>query len=728
MRILLPSTSPPGGRIRVWNFLWLMLLFSALLTGCQSEPEKPAAPAEELSSHERMQALLAQVAKDAESENRYFQSASLKHRLAQLSLTRNPWDQLRLNLEISDDYLRLGNNAEATRHIEAALSVVDRHKLKMQKQGYELLLFRAGVSFLRLGETENCVNCRTGESCILPIAEGGRHQKTEGSRRAAEYFLRVLDSNPDHLEARWLLNIAKMTLGEYPAGVPEKFRVPEERFTDHPFPRFSDVSRERGINTFNTGGGAVAEDFDNDGDFDLVTSTWDPGGAMHYFENDGSGKFQDRTANKGLADITGGINMVQADYDNDGDIDVFVLRGAWLAKAGHYPNSLLQNNGKGKFTDVSLDVGFQEPFHPSSSAAWLDYDNDGDLDLFVANEQAPCQLFQNDGAAGFHDVAIDAGVTNGGFTKGVTAGDINGDGFPDIYHSNLDGNNRLYINNGNKTFTDQAAELGVENPQVSFPTWFWDVNNDGLLDLYVASYQTGVSFIAAEFAGVDHSDERDRLYLGQPGGGFVESGKEFGLTGATQPMGSNFGDLDNDGFLDFYLGTGYPEYEGLMPNLMFHNNGGRKFEPVSFSGGFAHLQKGHGTAFCDFDNDGDQDVFMQMGGAYPGDAFGDVLYENPGFGNNWIRVKAIGTTSNRSSIGARIKVTIRDEGQTREIYRWVNSGGSFGAHSLQQHIGIGGSAQVESVEIHWPTTGRTKIVTNPKINAVLEVTEPEVGD
>src|SRR4030095_7653552 len=129
--------------------------------------------------------------------------------------------------------------------------------------------------------------------------------------------------------------------------------------------------------------------------------------------------------------------------------------------------------------------------------------------------------------------------------------------------------------------------------------------------------------------------ELARLYHGDGKGGFKDVAREVGITKLTMPMGSNFGDLDKDGFLHFYLGTGTPRYEAIMPNVMYHNVGGKRFADVSSAGGFAHLQKGHGVAFADFDDDGDADVFEQMGGALPGDGAPDCFYVNPGFGNHW---------------------------------------------------------------------------------------------
>ena len=154
-------------------------------------------------------------------------------------------------------------------------------------------------------------------------------------------------------------------------------------------------------------------------------------------------------------------------------------------------------------------------------------------------------------------------------------------------------------------------------------------------------------------------------------------------------MAGNFGDLDNDGYLDFYLGTGYPDYEALMPNVMYRNRRGTGFADVTSAGGFGHLQKGHGIAFADLDNDGDQDVFEQMGGFLPGDKYFNVAFENPGFGNHWIGVELVGVRSNRSAIGARIRAEVVENGRRRSIYKHVNSGGSFGANPLRQTIGLG---------------------------------------
>ena len=312
-------------------------------------------------------------------------------------------------------------------------------------------------------------------------------------------------------------------------------------------------------------------------------------------------------------------------------------------------------------------------------------------------------------------MAAAAGVTNDAWAKSVVWGDTDNDGDLDLFVSNYFGPNRLYRNDGDGTFTDVAPALGLAEPLASFVSWFWDANGDGLLDLLVNPYQKitrpgdppHVWYVAAARMGLPlpADVELPRLYLGRPDGTFHEAAAAFGLTLPSLPMGANFGDLDNDGWLDFYLGTGYPGYEGLMPNVMFRNLAGERFQEVTFSGGFGHLQKGHGIAFADLDNDGDQDVFAQMGGMLGADAARDALFVNPGFGNHWIKVRLLGTRSDRFGVGARIRVQIDEGGRQRSLVRWIGPGGSFGANPLRAEIGLGTATRVRRLQVRWPTSG-----------------------
>ena len=287
--------------------------------------------------------------------------------------------------------------------------------------------------------------------------------------------------------------------------------------------------------------------------------------------------------------------------------------------------------------------------------------------------------------------------------------------------------NQLFRNNGDQTFTDVSAELNVQGPRPSFAPWFWDFNNDGALDLFVPSYPQSVDYVAADFIGIKVPMPGDALYQGNANGTFEDVGSKMNLDQVTIPMGSNFGDLDNDGYLDYYLGTGYPEYDALMPNVMVRNKKGTGFANVTMAGGFGHLQKGHGIAFADLDNDGDQDVFMEVGGWFVDDAFSNALYENPGFGNNWITIKLIGKRSNRSSIGAKLRLLIEENGKERMIYRWVNSGSSFGGNPFRQEIGVGQADIVKELEITWPFKGSVQTFRSIPVNQFIVINEGADG-
>ena len=637
--------------------------------------------------------------------------------------------------EVGIGYHKDGQQRKAIEYLTKAIEVASAKDSGVRFDQINDVRFRLGIACIRLGTNENCAVRPFPGSCILPFHGETLYRQEDGPRMAAAAFLDLLKHETPktqrYLGGIWLLNIAYMTLGQYPDAVPEPYRLARSPIEgDAPFPHFPNIAQKRGIDAMNLSGGAIADDFDNDGRLDLVTSTWDTGGQMHYYRNKGDGAFIKHTKEANLTGLYGGLNMIHADYNNDGHLDLLVLRGGWLPGSfGQMPNSLLRNNGDGTFTDVTFDVGLGFPYYPTQTA-FADYDNDGDLDLYIGNEAGPrapfpCQLFRNNGDGTFTDVAAAAGVTNSRFTKGVTWGDYDGDRDPDLYVSNLMGPNRLYRNNGDGTFTDVAPASGVTGPFESFPVWFWDYNNDGALDLFVPTYGNHIWDVAAYFREKPLDTEPAGHFEGDGKGGFVNRVREQGLVYPMLPMGCNFGDLDNDGYLDFYLGTGYPDYASIMPNVMFHSVAGERFENVTVAGGFGHLQKGHGVTFADFDGDGDQDVFEQMGGWFRGDPAFNTLYENPGFGNHWIAVLLEGVTSNRSAIGARIRVDIEEDGQARSIYRHVNAGGSFGGNPLRQTIGVGKATVIQRLEIYWPTSDTTQVFENVAVDRVIRIVESQ---
>ena len=421
-----------------------------------------------------------------------------------------------------------------------------------------------------------------------------------------------------------------MTLGEHPGKVPPRHLIPEEVFgSDYDIGRFRDVAPALGLDLVGLAGGGIMEDFDGDGHLDVFATSWGLRDQVRYFRNGGDGSFSDLTGAAGLLGIVGGLNALQTDYDNDGWADLLVLRGAWLNRppatdGGRHPNSLLRNLGGVEFADVTAEAGLLS-FHPTQTAAWGDCDNDGWLDLYIGNESLgaerhPNELYLNARDGSFRNVAAAGGVAVEGYVKGVVWGDYDNDGLLDLYVSRLheEEPNILFRNragsSGPLRFDDVTEAAGVPGPAHSFPAWFWDYDNDGWLDLFVSGYRARASEVAADYLGIPHYGELPRLYRNNRDGSFADATREARLDKPLLTMGSNFGDLDNDGWLDCYAGTGSPGLTSLMPNRMFRNAGGRFFQDVTTSGGFGHIQKGHGVAFGDVDHDGDQDVYATMGG------------------------------------------------------------------------------------------------------------------
>ncbi len=569
-----------------------------------------------------------------------------------------------------------------------------------------------GVAQLRVGERDNCIGYHNAESCVFPLAGGGVHVEKNGADRAEATFRVLVDRAPLPFrpQVRWFLNLAAMARGEWPGDLPPHQRIDPSVFdSEQDVGRFRDVALDLNVSPMNLAGGAAMDDFDGDGDLDLITSTADIRGQLRFYRNEGDGTFTDHTDVAGLTGQLGGLNLIHADYDGDGHRDVLVLRGGWMGTWGRIPASLLKNKGDGTFVDVTDRAGLA-PSYPTQTAAFADYDLDGDLDLFVGNETPPpasglkwpCQLFRNEGDGTFTDVAETAGVQNFRLAKGCAWGDWDADGDPDLYVSNQFDVNRLYRNEGDGTFTDVAPELGVDEPRLSFPVWFWDYDNDGALDLFVAGYGGDLATLVKSYLFPDPKYGLNALYRNRGDGTFEDRAAQSGLVLQTLTMGANFGDLDSDGWPDFYLGTGTPEFDALMPNVMYRNDGGTRFVDVTTSGGFGNLQKGHGIAWGDVDGDGDQDVYLQSGGIYAYDAYFNSLFLNPGHGHRWVTLELVGTRCNRDAIGARVRVRFVEDGKERSVYRWVGPTGSFGSSSFRLEIGLGNATEIRSVEVLWP--------------------------
>jgi hypothetical protein len=717
---------------------WSLLGVALALSACDGEgggarwSSDPSALEE---SHARMVEALRHVAEDVMGADRFLGEASLvetEQRLAALPVQGADAERHELLVRQGADLLRLGRTEEAVEALAQAEDLLGAVPPEARERAEVTLLFSQALAWLRFGENGNCVACHNAESCLFPLRGGGVHEAPEGSREALASLTALLEHprcpGGTALVARWLLNIAAMTVGQWPDEVDERWLIGPEIFdAGADFPRFPQVSVGAGLGRLSLSGGAVVADLTGDERLDVLVSTWHYAGEMQLFANAGDGSFVDVTADANLAGLTGGLNLEHVDVEGDGDLDVLVLRGAWFDDLGRHPNSLLLNDGTGRFTDVAFQAGLAEPAYPTQTGAFADYDSDGDLDLYVGNEDSdsgyfPGQLFAARGDGTYQDVARAAGVENLRYAKGVSWGDVDDDGDPDLYVSNLWSENRLYLNQGDGTFKDEAEARGVTRPVMSFPTWFWDVDNDGHLDLYVAAYVEDMATVAASWLDLPHEHEAGRLFMNRGDGTYRDATEDFGLRRVVTTMGANFGDLDDDGWLDMYLGTGFPSYAALMPNVMYRNVDGERFEDVSAAGGFGHLQKGHGVVFADLDDDGDQDVFEEMGGAYAGDSFLDALYENPGHGNRWLRLHLVGEGGNRSAMGARVSATFLEHGRERSVHRLVGTGGSFGSSPLSVHLGLGQASDLSQVRVRWPS-GRVQVWEGLSLDGAVRLAE-----
>jgi hypothetical protein len=633
--------------------------------------------------------------------------------------------------------LKMGQEKDAAQVLEAILQTRDNKYDKLSL----LLRENLALSYLRLGERNNCIMNHSSGSCIFPILGKGVYTDPYASQKAIRVYESILQNDSSDLSSRWLLNIAYMTIGEYPDKVPAQWLIPglDTDTSSYKVKAFQDMAGDLQLTgPRDMAGGSIVDDFNNDGYLDIITSSWGTNESMHFYRNNKDGTFTDVAEASGLSNIKGGLNIIQADYNNDGFTDIFILRGAWLAELGKQPNTLLRNNGDGTFTDVTVESGLLS-FHPTQTATWADFNNDGWLDLFIGNETVtpdhphPSELYINNQDGTFTNVARESGTELTAFMKGVVSADYNNDGWPDIFISNLYGKRILLKNKGLKSkipqFTDVSQEAGLDVDQTTtFPTWFWDYNNDGWPDIFMCGYEYHAPLAATLAAEALHRPQPNPskmyLYRNNGDGTFTNVAKNTGLEKPVFAMGSNFGDIDNDGWLDMYLGTGNPDFKSLIPNKMFKNISGEMFVDVTSSARVGNLQKGHGVSFADINNDGTQDIFLKVGGAYPGDAYYNSFFVNPGQNqNNWISVLLEGVKSNRSAIGAHIIVSFTENGKKRNVYMDVNSGGSFGANPLRKEIGIGSAKLIDELTIKWPTTGIIQVFKNLTPDQFIKIRE-----
>jgi hypothetical protein len=519
-------------------------------------------------------------------------------------------------------------------------------------------------------------------------------------------------------------------------------------------PMFTDITESSGIKfkhsygdhhmdniVEGTGAGVCFFDFNGDGWMDLyfVTGTWTPNVSSNdgrdlrgklsnrLYRNNGDGTFTDVTQQSG----TGGNGVFSsgcsaADYDNDGHVDLYLLN--------YGRNILYHNNGDGTFTDVSKRSGLDDP-RWSLSAVWFDSNNDGLLDVFVANylvydggkfrdfypaqgypgplsyDPELCALYRNNGDGTFTDITREAGVYKKGRAMSVTASDFRNSGLLDIFVTNDATENAYFENTGKGTFAEKAAELGIaygENGQgvSSMGPVVGDVNRDGLLDVFIPNLNYCILFVQRIIKGGRH-DFADRT----------------AATGLSVAMGQYAGwgavmfDYDNDGWLDLFTAHGNAHHEYVQENTLMRNRGDGTFEDVSVRSGehFQHKYVGRGAAWADIDNDGDIDLVL----ANLNDNAILLRNDRGRNGNNWLTVDAKLKFPGgvRDAIGARITVTA---GGLKQVEDLVPVRGYMSQGDPRVHFGLGKAAAADTVEIRWPD-GAVEKFENVKANQFLKL-------
>ena len=529
-----------------------------------------------------------------------------------------------------------GRDPEGLRSFAATAPLLERTgDLATDSMG--TLIYLQGVAALRRGENDNCIMCRGESSCILPISPAAVHTNPAGSRLAIKHFTEYLEQFPDDLEVRWLLNLAHMTLGEYPDEVDPRFRLDLCRLL--PFRvRHRQVPRRRPARR---------------------RQPLQPGRRCDHgrFRQRRSARHRCQLARPDTAPVLlpeqGGFERsrtVAGRPESPASLaassatrPTTTTTVAWMSScraargcAVAIRPSLLRNNGTGGFTDVTREAGLLDPLN-SNAAAWADYDNDGRVDLFIGCEQQTNRLYHNKGNGTFEEVAARAGVQG---SSDASARDAPGSTttttvIPTCF-SIIWPRSAALPQQPQRHLHATSPLDGHRRAYHGFSCWAWDYDNDGWLDIFATCYDRTLADVVKGMLGKPHGRYSNRLFRNRQGKGFEDVTEEAGLDMVFATMGSNFGDFDNDGFLDMYLGTGEPSIATLVPNRMFKNVGGERFSEITASSGTGHLQKGHGVACGDWDRDGDVDLFVETGGAVNGDRYHNVLFQNPGQGNHWL--------------------------------------------------------------------------------------------
>jgi len=538
--------------------------------------------------------------------------------------------------------------------------------------------------------------------------------------RAARIGCEALTVDPSNERALAWLWLTSKKMGGYPDFVPADYRMELKVGYEKPTVEFEDIAARVGLDKTSAGRGLAVFDYNGDGLLDVVISA--AHGGVNLFRNNGDGTFTDVSVESGLDKCLNSFAIAVGDYDNDGHPDLFITRlGFYVGEAVLY-----RNNGDGTFTDVTAEAGLKI-WGPGFTAAWVDYDCDGYLDLFVANNlgglfdrKTPNRLFHNDGNGTFSEVTEEAGLKSFWPTIGAAWADYNNDGYPDLFLSNAMGRSQLYRNNGDGTFTDVSEQAGITEYCIGAATFWCDYNNDGWQDIVQWAWSDHEDVIHTMRHGEGPADgQPHRIYQNNGDGTFTMRHRDIGLTGCWGSMSGNAGDFNNDGHMDLVLGNGSPRMDRLEPPILLQFDG-KRFHNITFAAGLPFYGKGHGACLADLFGDGRLSILLAAGGAYPGDLLTMRVFCPKRLAGNFLNVRLVGVKSNRSAIGAR--VTLHAGGKAQ--YREVSGGSNFGCLPFEQHFGLAEIEAVDSIDIRWPNGLRQRFENLP-INTTIQFTEGE---
>ncbi len=591
-------------------------------------------------------------------------------------------------------------------------------RLKLAKTLLKMGLYpEAAHEFRTVAETPRLRAAALSDSAVANYRAGR-------FREAIADGVASLASDSGSRRTRYWLWLSAQKLGGYPENVPQQDRVEVRAGKSRPKVEFDDVAAQIGLDKTAGCRGTAVFDMDGDGHLDIVVAC--AHGGCSVYRNNGDGTFTDVSVGSGLDECVNTFAIVVGDYNNDGLDDLYITR------LGFFPGDsvLYRNNGDGTFTDVTKESGAGS-WGAAFAAQWVDYDCDGNLDLFVCSNlgglferPTPNRLFHNNGDGTFTDVSEEAGIRTISPTIGACWGDYNNDGFPDLFVSSGMGRSKLFRNNGNGTFTDVSRSAGFDNINIGTVAFWVDIDNDGWLDLVQYTWSPENHVLDTLFHGDGPADgEPMRVYRNNRDGTFTLMSRELGITECFGTMSGSFGDFDNDGHMDFLLGNGDPHMNRTEPAVILEfDDKESKYRNVTFSAGLPYTGKGHGANLADLAGDGRLCLILASGGAYPGDLLTMSVFRPRTLPGNYLNVRLVGTRSNRNAIGARLRLDASDFSR----HQLVSGGTGFGCLPYEQHFGLGKLDRVDGLEIWWPS-GLKQQIKNLPINSTIRIVEGKPG-